>query len=237
MHELELAANASARPLATASLADHVYERLREDILCGGLRPGAALRQEEIAQALGVSRAPLREALPRLQAEGLVVLSPRRGYSVATLDPEEIAEIFELRTLIEAHAAGVATRRRSSRDVEHARAVYEEMSALDIPAQMGRWFDQNLRLHEALTAPCDMKRVMRILSNLRATVQPYIRLEMDLTGNVDEANAEHSQLVEAFAAGNAELMSQLTAEHTRRTAARLLQGMNRPGFSRHTRAG
>ena len=80
-------------PAALAlSLPEVVYRQLREAILNGLYRPAQVLRQEELAARLGVSRAPLREALPRLEADGLVVSSPRRGYSVRSLEPEEIAD-------------------------------------------------------------------------------------------------------------------------------------------------
>src|ERR1700678_483212 len=86
-------------------LPHQVYHQVRRAILNGFFVPGQMLRHEEVAAILGVSRSPLREALPRLEAEGMVVLHPRRGYAVVSLDPTEIAELFDLRILLEVELA------------------------------------------------------------------------------------------------------------------------------------
>lgn len=224
-----MTANPLLMPQPHPSLPDRVYAQLRQAILSGVFRPGDVLRQEEIARSLGVSRAPLREALPRLEAEGVVVLNPRRGYSVVSLDPAEIEEIFELRALVEARAARVATERRSAQDVERVRALYERMNSPDATADMNQWFELNMRLHEALMAPSGLKHFVRTASSLRAVVEPYIRVEVRLTGDVVEAQAEHLGLIEAFAAGDAQRVGQLTAEHTQHTAARLVRALKAGG--------
>src|ERR1700737_928702 len=77
-----------------------------EGILSGAFPPGLVLRQEELSRRFGASRVPLREAMPRLEVEGLVVLRPRRGYAVRSLERSEIREIFELRAVVEEHLAG-----------------------------------------------------------------------------------------------------------------------------------
>src|SRR5690606_16242608 len=90
---------------STETLPSIVYKKLRDAILNGIFSPGQMLRQDDVASKLGVSRSPLREALPRLEAEGIVVLHPRRGYAVASLDPEQITEVFDLRCLLETELA------------------------------------------------------------------------------------------------------------------------------------
>src|SRR5262245_37476772 len=102
--------------LVSAQQAAH--ERLRAMILSGELQAGQALRQEEIARQLGVSRLPIREALNRLATEGLVELKPRRGFYVASLDVDEIEDIFDMRALLEAHAGYLATEKRSTQDAD-----------------------------------------------------------------------------------------------------------------------
>src|SRR5271168_2238460 len=110
------------------SLPEAVYRSVRDAILNGVFAPGQMLRQEEVAARLGVSRSPLREALPRLEAEGMVVLHPRRGYAVISLDPTEIAELFDLRILLEAELARHAVERRQPHDVERVRTIVAEMN-------------------------------------------------------------------------------------------------------------
>lgn len=190
----------------------------------GVFKPGDVLRQEDLARRLGVSRAPLREALPRLEAEGIVVLHPRQGYSVVSLDVDEIEEIFDLREMLEERAALLATRRRDEQDVAEVDAILARMCELDTtsPSRMALWFDLNLRFHNAIGRAAGRRHLEKLLSTLRITVEPYIRVEVAYTGDVNQANAEHRKIAAAFAAGEPATVARLTRTHIRHTASRLL---------------
>src|SRR5271170_4372352 len=95
-----------------ALLPEAVYQQLKAAILTGVFRPGQTLRQEDVAKQLGVSRGPLREALPKLEAEGMIISMPHRGCAVVSLAPSEIAEIFELRAMLESSLAKAAARQK-----------------------------------------------------------------------------------------------------------------------------
>src|SRR5271155_5527170 len=94
----------------SAFLPEAVYQRLKSAILSGIFRPGQTLRQDDVARQLGVSRGPLREALPKLEAEGMVISLPHRGSAVVSLTPDEIEELLELTAFLEAGLAKIATR-------------------------------------------------------------------------------------------------------------------------------
>jgi DNA-binding GntR family transcriptional regulator len=211
---------------APPSLPECVYQQLREAILNGVFQPGEVLRQEELARSLGVSRSPLREALPRLEVEGVVMLHPRRGYSVVSLDPQEILEIFDLRMLIEGDAVETATRMRTAADVATLRAALDRMAEAETtPAGLARWFELNFAFHDALVVPSGLRHYRRVISSLRTIVEPYIRVEVMLTGDVADAEAEHQALFDAFAEGAAARTAELTRQHIRHSAERLLEGL------------
>jgi len=214
---------------AHISLPELVYQRLHAAILNGVYKPGERLRQEELARRLGVSRAPLREAMPRLEAEGIVVQLPRRGYAVVSLEPAEIREIFDLRILIEVKAVSIATAVRTAADVRQLRKILSEMRALDVADadQRTRWFTLNSEFHESLLIPSQRRHFLRAIASLRTAVESYIRVEIALTGNVDASNDEHEQLVDAFEAGDVETVARITREHIEHTADRLLKGLQR----------
>jgi DNA-binding GntR family transcriptional regulator len=212
------------------SLLETVYRELRRAIVNGVFAPGQMLRQEEIARRLGVSRAPLREALPRLEAEGMVHLHPRRGYSVVSLDPAEIKEIFDLRAMIESEAARIGARTRTPVDVALARSLQEQLSEVvdvDNQAAVTRWFELNAKFHETLLAPSGRRHFIRMAESLRNRVEAYIRVEIMLTGGLAQSHQEHARLVDAFAAGNADLLALLVHQHCEHTAERLLEGLSR----------
>jgi DNA-binding GntR family transcriptional regulator len=207
-----------------------VYDQIRNAIFSGVFRPGQPLRQEDVAKQLGVSRGPLREALPRLEAEGMIFSLPHRGCSVVSLDLEEITEVFELRAMLEASLAGAAARNRDEPTLGRLRELNDAMQALsksETPADRLRWFELNYEFHNTLVSPAGRRHHLRLLDIVRAMAEPYIRVETNLTGNLEEAQEEHLRLIEAFASGDAERLAWLTRVHVEHTARRLLEALRR----------
>jgi DNA-binding GntR family transcriptional regulator len=209
------------------SVSETLHGRLREGILTGVFPPGVVLRQEELARRLGASRVPLREAMTRLEVEGLVVLRPRRGYAVLSLDRSEILEIFELRAAVEEHLAGVAAQTRTDNDVlavSQALARMERIASRS-PNQTDKWLDANSEFHARLLSAAHRHHSSRFASMLRDQVEPYIRIEINLTKDVRQAETEHRAMFEALQASDAARLRKLTRQHCENTAARLIRGL------------
>src|SRR5690606_16226608 len=209
----------------TETLPSLVYKKLRDAILNGVFSPGQMLRQDEVASRLGVSRSPLREALPRLEADGIVVLHPRRGYAVASLDPKQITEVFDLRCLLETELARRSIQKRTEADISRIYAIISEMAPLakdPDPSSMARWFDLNMQFHTALLLPAQCPHHLKALDHSRNLIESYIRTETRLTGGLDQAQEEHTLLARTFVTGEVEDFVQLTRQHSEHTRDRLL---------------
>lgn len=209
-------------------LPDVIYQWLRERILIGQLVPGSVIRQEILARRFGTSRVPIREALSRLQAEGLITLRPRRGFTVTSLDHEEIVEIFELRMVVEEHAMRIATEVRTETDVREVEALVELMESLNpaAPHYLLEWSSTNRFFHTRLIQTARRKRLSEIALNLRDAIEPYIRIEANFTGQVRVANVEHRQIFDAFKHKDCEAAAQLSREHCESTLKRLLSNID-----------
>lgn len=217
----------AVRPDLSLPLPQLLYDHLRGRILNGVLGVGQVLRQEELAQQFNVSRVPLREALSRLEADGLIEARPRRGFAVSALDPQEIVEVFELRAVVEEHAAAVAAQKRTREDVAAVEALLEEMERLDSKSARyhERWAMLNYEFHSRMIASSKRRRLARIVGNLRGAVEPYVRMELKMTGDVVEAGREHREILEAFRAGDSRGLAELSRAHVEGTARRLLKGL------------
>lgn len=212
------------------SLPERVYQGLRDAILNGTFAPGQMLRQEEVAVQLGVSRSPLREALPRLEAEGLVVLHPRRGYAVATINPKDVMEAFDLRILLETELGRRSIALRTDRDVALVQRIVDEMAMLADHAETAdrtRWFKLNAEFHAALLAPADCPHHMRALHTTRGVIEAYVRAEVSFTGDLVHAQLEHGMLAHTFAEGDTNGFLELIRTHSLHTRDRLLAGLSR----------
>ncbi|MFP5496364.1 MAG: GntR family transcriptional regulator [Gammaproteobacteria bacterium] len=210
------------------TLPERVYLSLRDAILNGTYRPGQMLRQEDLAQGMGISRGPLREAMPRLEAEGLVVLHPRRGYAVAQIASAQVIEAFDLRILLECELGQKSIRNRTDADVLEVTKVLEEMARLvkhGDNADRAKWFELNARFHRCLLAPAASPTFQRALDTARGTLEAYVRAEVGFTGDLAHAQNEHQELARLFTAGDSEGFLALTRAHSLHTRDRLLAGL------------
>jgi DNA-binding GntR family transcriptional regulator len=205
-------------------LPEAVYHQLKSAILNGVFKPGQVLRQEDIAHQLGVSRGPLRETLPRLEAEGLIVSMPHKGCAVVSLAPDEIAEIFELRAMLEGSLARAAAQQRDPQATVRLLELNAQMRNLavsNVETDRQRWSELNYELHSVLLAVAGRRHHMRLVDMARDLAEPYIRMEINLTGSLLEPQREHEMLIEAFAVGDCQGLEKLAREHIQKTAQRL----------------
>ncbi|WP_255465715.1 GntR family transcriptional regulator [Pigmentiphaga sp. H8] len=221
----------SKLPLAPRSVSDRIHELVRHEILGGKYLPGDVLRQDDLAARFGVSKIPLREAFSRLESEGMLVLRPRRGYAVASLDQAEIVEIFELRALIETHAARLAAEHHQEEDAGRVTRLAGDMMALDRNAAdyHSRWCQLNRDFHGAIIQACRQRHVIRMALQLRDIIEPYIRLDTTMSTSDAAADREHNQIATAFVARNSGLVGALSAAHCYHTRDRLLASLRAQG--------
>jgi DNA-binding GntR family transcriptional regulator len=165
--------------------------------------------------------------MTRLEVEGLVVLRPRRGYAVLSLERSEIREIFELRAVVEEHLAGVAAETRTAKDLA---AVLQPLSRMEriaaqTPNQTDKWLDANSEFHARLLSAAHRRHASRSASMLRNQVEPYIRIEIGLTEEVMQAEGEHREMYDALQASDAPRLRRLCRQHCEHTASRLIKAL------------
>src|SRR5690606_4044877 len=148
------------------SVPDLAYSVLLKALLQGRILPGGAMNQDEIAKNLGFSRVPIREALKRLEGEGLVIQRPRRGYIVATLDADAVEDVFDVRMVLEGRAGYLATVSRTDADVVAARRILKELERIQSKKHYDQhvWSEVNRRFHDRLFAPCNRPHLLRMLA-------------------------------------------------------------------------
>ena len=213
------------------SLSEFVYAQLRDAIFKGDLSPNQKVQQEEIAERLGTSRVPVREALKQLEGEGLVTLRPRRGFVVSSLDPATIEEVFDIRVMLEARAAYLGTLKRTDEDVAFVRLLFEKMQELvtSSTVDVDKFAQTNREFHLAIARPSGRSLHLRMLSVLRNQVEHYVRLSTAIATTLSRANSEHSAIFDAFASGDADKAGQLTRRHVEDVCERLLRELEAEG--------
>jgi DNA-binding GntR family transcriptional regulator len=195
----------AAFDLRDASKTERVYEHLRRRIRELALPPGAPLRKEEIALELGVSRAPVSEAIGRLADEGLVEVFPQHGSFVAPIRAAEVRESLFIRTALETEAmrrlALTADAGLLARLDENLADQAAALKAGDLP----RFHDLDESLHALLFAAVESPRALRLLDAARAPLDRVRRLTLPEPGRAEATLAEHRRLVDAVRSGDPEL--------------------------------
>jgi DNA-binding GntR family transcriptional regulator len=200
------------------SSADRAYAEIRGLILSGDASPGTPLREEALADIVGVSRTPIREALRRLEAELYAVRTPGGRLVVADWDVDDVAEMFALRAMLEGHAAARAARRMTPEqlsELKDCNARIEAAIALPQP-DIARFLAENRRFHDHVLAASASPRLTTMLAGLveqpivRRTATRYARADLERSAH------EHGQLIQAFAARDGDWARAVMTAHIHR---------------------
>ena len=199
---------------AAASLADKAYVAIRDQLIMLDIRPSEPIDDDELAQALGVGRTPVREALKRLEGDRLVVSYPRRGTFATGMDISDLAHISDIRAELEPLAA----RRAAERAPRTVQAELEELASrieqLDIThvdrTELMRW---DLTVHRAIYRASANPHLEDVLIRYDNLATRIFCLFLDRLPTVDEHVGEHVELLRAIAAGDAERADDLAREH------------------------
>ena len=209
-------------PMEVRTLADRVYDVMRDRILSGDLAGGDPIRQDTIAAELGISKIPLREALTRLEQDGLVSSHANRGYVASLLSTAEAEEVFALRLKLEPDATVKGSRHALDADHQAAKAAF---LALEARVRAGGT-DQgtfNRLFHLALTRPGAGRITLSLIDRLNMIADRYVRLHLKPTGRNTRANAEHREILDCWIGRDLRRLDQLVKNHINDTLNDLRQ--------------
>lgn len=197
-------------------------------MLRGGLAPGTWVRQEELASEMGVSKIPVREALQRLAAIGLLRFEPNRGAVVPALSAADADENYTLRRSIEPELLRHAVPKMSIVDLAEAELALVRLRDGG-RASAATQLEANWRFHRVLYEPSTWERGVAMVEILHASVAPYVLLYTDQLGGRDESDAEHDALLAACRAGDVDEAVKLLDEHLAHAAGALLDFLSEDG--------
>jgi len=210
--------------IVVRSLSDQTYEIVRRRILVGAMHPGTPVRQDAIAAELGVSKIPLREALGRLEQDGLLSSYPNRGYVVRALSSDEASEVFALRLKLEPGAVAEACLNATPADHAAAETALSALEA-ELAKPDGDHVSSNRAFHLALVRPGG-HITFQLMERLQILSERYVRVHLEPLGRDERASLEHREILEAWIRGDAPTVEALTADHIRGTLSDLRQQLS-----------
>ena len=185
-------------------LREMVYEELKMQILKGSIIPGTRMMEVELAEEMGVSRTPIREAIRKLEKEGLVTIEPRRGAYASMISTEDMVEILEVRQDLEGLAAYFAADRMTEEQMEE---LHKESDSYNDAVKRGNMEDMikhDTRFHHIIVESCHNKILVQMIEQLQELVLRFRYIYYDNFRRAENMPEEHEAILKAIAGGNAE---------------------------------
>ncbi|MDR3289010.1 MAG: GntR family transcriptional regulator [Peptococcaceae bacterium] len=192
-------------------LREIVFESMREAIIGGVLKPGERLMEMQLADEMGVSRTPVREAIRKLELEGFVVMVPRKGAYVAGVSLKDVADVFEIRTALESLAAGLAAERVTEEEIEQMERLVHW--AEEKEPTLEQILEMDTSFHALVYKASRNPWLTQILENLWEQIQRFRSTSLAVPGRGKEAILEHRGIIEAIALHRPEEAQELAAAH------------------------
>ncbi len=212
----------SKRKIQRQSLPDVIANDVRERILSGELSEGETIRQGALAEEYAVSRMPIREALNRLGAEGLVQVTNNRGASVIRHSLREIGEIFDLRILMEVDMFRQAIPKMTEEHIAKCHMLLDEMDASYEANDVAKWGVLNFQYHSALYAAAERSLTTELIQKVNLQSDRYVRMHLSVMKKRESAKDEHHKLLILAKEQKVEEACELLANHIIRTKEQLL---------------
>lgn len=214
------------------SMTETAYLKIRSQILENELPAGFQITEQELAERLAISRTPTREALLRLQSEGLIEIWPRHGMRVKHISAEDVREIYDIITVLEARAARLAASQKISKSkLDRMRECISQMDAALADDDLRGWAEADRKFHLALVEASGNERLAEIVSTLTGQAHRLRMITLPLRPRPTGSNRDHAAVVEAITKGDAEAAERIHLRHREESGAMLIKLLTTHGIN------
>ncbi|HYE81398.1 MAG TPA: GntR family transcriptional regulator [Clostridia bacterium] len=194
-------------------LREVVFESVRGAILSGILKPGERLMEVQLAEKLGVSRTPIREAIRKLELEGLVIMLPRKGAYVADLSIKDITDVLEIRAALEGLASGLAALRMTEDEIEELKLTAQHFSQAIEADDFDGIVQMDIEFHDRIFRSTRNEKLLQITNNLREQVQRFRIMYINKSNKSKELAKEHFEIAEAISKRDMDKAEKIAIKH------------------------
>lgn len=194
-------------------LRDVVFNTLRQAILRGELKPGTRLMEIQLANKLGVSRTPIREAIRKLENEGLVLMTPRKGAEVAEITEKNMLDVLEVRKALEELTTELACDRITAEQIKRLKEAEKHFEASLGSGDITQIAEADVKFHDVIFEATDNRRLINLLNNLREQMYRFRIEYLKLLEHYPKLTEEHEMLISAIENGNKDVAREVIGRH------------------------
>lgn len=197
----------------TQKRSELIQEVLENSIIMGDILPGTRLEETELATRFETSRTPVREALHKLAARGLIEILPRKGAIVPQPDPQAIIELFEVMAELEAACARLASRRLTTKDQIAIKKALDACKTTAIAKSFDKYYHKNEAFHQAIYHATHNRYLIEQCNSLLDRLRPFLRLQLQIPNRIASSLEEHEALIGAIFDGHSEKAADIARNH------------------------
>lgn len=197
-------------------LREIVYEELKRQILMGKITPGMRMMEVELAEEMGVSRTPVREAIRKLEKEGLVTIEPRRGAYASDISVKDMVDVLEVREDLEGFAAFLAADRITQAEVDELREITENYSEAVRNNDTEKMITFDERFHKKIVASSGNKTLIQLSETVQELALRFRYLYYDDFSRYVNMPVEHKEIIDALTSGNGDMARQSADDHVKK---------------------
>jgi len=183
-------------------LSEDIAESIKKAIIRGKFKPGEKISEGELAESMGTSRTPLREAFRKLENEGFIEIIPRKGAVVTEIYPEEASDLYQIKSVLEGLAAKLAMSRITEKEIDKLEKINEDLKSLIDKNDIEMFYKTHQRFHEVFVKSSGNDRLIQMVRNLNDHFKRYGIVSLTLPGQFESATRQHAEIVEAFRQGD-----------------------------------
>ena len=208
-------------------LREVIFNTLREAIIVGELKPGERLMEVQLAEKMGVSRTPVREAIRKLELEGLVNMLPRKGAHVANLSVKDIMDVLEVRASLDGLASALAASRITEEELKELKHVQTQFANYVEKDNLQGSIKKDVEFHDIIYRASRNDKLMQITSNLREQVQRFRVIYLKDYVSPREIIKEHAEIIEAISGKNTDIARMVAQKHIKNQEETIIKAIRR----------
>jgi len=206
-------------------LRDVIFDSLREAIIMGELKPGERLMEVQLAEKMGVSRTPVREAIRKLELEGWVTMTARKGASVSGVSVKDIMDVLEVRASLDGQAAALSAQRIRDDELKDLKEIYAQLVVNIEKENLQGLIKKDVEFHEIIYKSSRNDKLIQILNNLREQVQRFRIIYLKDYGSQKDLKQEHLEILEAISSRDSERSQKSAFSHIEKQKEVILKSL------------
>jgi DNA-binding GntR family transcriptional regulator len=196
------------------TLREQIVTSLRESIIRGELSPGQKITEPELAEKLGISRTPIREAFRQLESEGFLTVIPRKGAVVSTVTPKEVEDFYELKSLLEGYASRMAARKVTEQDIDRLNKINNQLETLARKGDVETFFRKNNEFHSTFISLCGNEKLLDFWNSLVRRVVRFRLQALSVPGRLMNSVDQHRNIIDALRRKDGPLSEEVVYRHS-----------------------